>query len=72
MAGTGRIALVGLDGTLLFTDSAESLAAKEVAGKMLRQSALRKPGKETKHRVYSLAQSRYVETAIPSEMLRNA
>ncbi len=72
MAGTGRIALVGLDGTLLFTDSAESLAAKEVTGKMLRQSSLRTLDKETKHRVYSLVQSKYAEAAIPSEKLRSA
>lgn len=70
MADSGRVALVDLDGTLLFTENSEGLAAKEVTGKRLRRSSIRKLDRETKHKVYSLAQSKYADAATPNEKLK--
>ena len=70
MADSNRIVLVDLDGTLLFTESSEGLAAKEVTGRRLKRSSIRKLDRQTKHKVYSLAQSKYADAATPNMMLK--
>lgn len=70
MADNDRVALVDLDGTLLFTENSEGLAAKEVTGRRLRRSSIRKLDRGTKHKVYSLAQTKYAGAATPNERLK--
>ena len=70
MADSDRIVLVDLDGTLLFTENSEGLAAKEVTGRKLKRSSIRKLDRQTKHKVYSLAQSKYADAATPNRMLK--
>jgi hypothetical protein len=70
MADYRRVALVDLDGTLLFTEDAEGLAAQEVTGRRLRRSSIRKLDRQTKHMIYSLAQSKYADKATPNEKLK--
>ncbi|MCL4363057.1 hypothetical protein M1439_01250 [Candidatus Marsarchaeota archaeon] len=70
MAETETVALVDLDGTLLFTEKSEGLAAKEITGHKLKRNAIRKLDKQIKHAIYTLAQSKYAGAAILNEAMK--
>jgi hypothetical protein len=59
MKGFDKIAIVDLDGTLVFEDNAIKNASKIVLGKEISRNELRKMPREIKSKIYSIAQKNW-------------
>jgi hypothetical protein len=63
------IAIVDIDGTLLFGDKCIEAATKEALGKPITESELRKLPKEVKKPIQDLAATKYAHLAVPNQKL---
>jgi len=68
---TKRLVVLDFDGTLFFTDVPVSMAAKELLGKPMAVSSVRKLSKSVKGKVYDLAFSKYTSKSRPNLLLIN-
>ncbi|MEO2154792.1 MAG: DUF2608 domain-containing protein [Nanoarchaeota archaeon] len=59
MKSSDKIAIVDLDGTLVFEDNAIKNASKIVFGKEISRNELRKMSREVKSKIYSIAQKNW-------------